>query len=73
MEASYADRRLCDAFALALDAFAAGNWDSAVSLFRQCLRFREKDGPSSFYIALCDTFKTNPPEGDWSGLVKVGK
>ena len=71
--ASDADRRLCDAFALALDAFAARNWDSAVSLFQQCQRFKEKDGPSSFYIALCDTFKTNPPEGDWSGLVKAGK
>ena len=72
-EANDSDQRLCDAFALALNDFAKRNWDSAASLFRQCQLLRGKDGPSSFYIALCGTFQTNPPEGDWSGIVKVGK
>ena len=32
-----------------------------------------EDGPSSFYIKLCEEYKRNPPGTGWDGVVQMDK
>jgi adenylate cyclase len=63
----------CAIFAGALDAFRRQSWDEAVEKFRQSIEIFEEDGPSLFYIGLCEDYKKNPPEELWEGVVRMDK
>jgi adenylate cyclase len=61
--ASAEQLRLVAAFADALAAYRDRLWREAAELFRECLRAHGADGPSRFYIELCEQH-TELPSGE---------
>jgi adenylate cyclase len=62
---------LCSVFAEGLTAFQKGNWEQAIKRLNECIRINENDGPSLFYMKLCETHIQNPPPDDWGGVVRM--
>jgi len=63
-----ADAELGEAFAKALAAYRARQWDDAERLFRHCLVLRPSDGPSAVFIERIETLRREPPPQDWDGV-----
>jgi len=68
-KASAEQQTLFSGFKQGLQAFHQKQWDEAISAFRRTLAIYRADGPSIFYLKLCDEFKTNPPPAEWDGTV----
>jgi adenylate cyclase len=69
-----AQRETCMIFAEGLTAFRNRSWDQALVAFQQCIDVTERDGPSKFYLALCEQYlKTPPSEEPWEGVVTLEK
>ena len=68
-KSSAEQQALCRGFKQGLQAFHQKQWDEAISAFRRTLTIYRADGPSIFYLKLCDGFKTNPPSAEWDGTV----
>jgi adenylate cyclase len=56
-------------FAEAMRAFRRQSWDEAIDLFDTSLKKRKADGPSNFYLQLCETYRADPPETNWDCTV----
>jgi len=63
----------CVIFAEALGAFKRQSWDEAREKFSDSLEKLGEDGPSQFYMKLCEDYKQNPPEESWDGTVRMEK
>ena len=74
-EADETQRQACAIFAEALAAFRRQSWDEAREKFRECIETLEleADGPSQFYITLCEQYLKNPPQETWDGVVTLEK
>jgi adenylate cyclase len=72
-EAQPQQRHLCGRFAEALAAYHRQAWDEAIEKFSaiSASSLAKEDGPSLFYIALCQQYKATPPRGSWNGVVHV--
>jgi adenylate cyclase len=66
-------RSACVIFAEALGAFKRQSWDEAREKFSEAFRRLGEDGPSSFYMKLCEEYKRNPPGEEWDGVVRMDK
>ena len=67
-------REICAMFAEGLAAFRSRSWEQARATFTQCIDFAGKDGPSQFYLTLCDQYlKTPPSEEPWDAVVTLEK
>ena len=66
-------KAVCAIFAEALSDVRRQSWDKAIEKFKQCIENLDKDGPSLFYIGLCEQYKENPPEEPWTGVVHMEK
>ena len=67
-------REACAIFAEGLTAFRNRSWDQARAAFQQCIDVTEKDGPSQFYLTLCDQYLATPPsEEPWDAVVTLEK
>ncbi len=67
-------RETCTIFAEGLMAFRNRSWDEARTAFLQCLDVTRKDGPSQFYLTLCEQYlKTPPSEEPWDAVVTLEK
>lgn len=64
-------RNACDVFGEALDAFTGRSWDEAREKFSKVIEIRGEDGPSVFYLGLCERYKENPPAESWEGIVDM--
>jgi adenylate cyclase len=71
-ECSEKQRIICASFAEALDAFRRQSWDEAIEKFLTCIKYGD-DGPSRFYLGLCEHYKNNPPGESWDGVIRMGK
>jgi adenylate cyclase len=60
---------LCSHFSAGLDAYADMCFDDAFKLFCETSKRYSDDGPSCFYMQLCEKFRKNPPEEMWNGLI----
>jgi adenylate cyclase len=60
-------------FGEALEAFKRQSWDEAREKFSESLEKLGEDGPSRFYMKLCEDYKQNPPGESWDGLVRMDK
>jgi adenylate cyclase len=68
-------------FAEALDAFRQKSWDEARSRFslsnETIVKFNlsnenlGEDGPSLFYLRLCERYRVETPDESWDGLVRM--
>jgi adenylate cyclase len=65
------EKRLHEIFAEGLEAYRRQSWDRAVTLFEASLRIQAEDGPSVFFLKLCEEHRENPPGGVWNGLVRL--
>jgi adenylate cyclase len=73
-DADEKQKTACAIFADALSAFRKRAWDEAIEKFdRSMEKFGGEDGPSSYYIELCEQYKQNPPEETWNEVVCIGK
>lgn len=62
---------LCSRFSEGLDAYAEMYFEDAIKLFYETSRLYREDGPSCFYMRLCEKLKKNPPEKLWNGLIHM--
>lgn len=62
--------RLCDAFAAAMEAYLARQWQPARDQFSDILRRFPNDGPARFYLKLCEEYRTRVPSSDL-GVVHI--
>ena len=58
-------------FAKGLGAFRMQDWNVARELFSQCLDLGGGDGPSEFYLQLCEQYSKNPPPERWDNVVTL--
>ncbi|RKX59192.1 MAG: adenylate/guanylate cyclase domain-containing protein [Thermodesulfobacteriota bacterium] len=72
-ESSEQQRRLCKIFNTAMNAFRRQSWDEAIKGFNESMEIHCKDGPSIFYLKLCEKYKENPPGETWDGLVSLDR
>ena len=69
-EATEQQRSLCATFTEALGAYQKQSWARAIDKFNQLLQISHQDGPSHFYLKLCEEYKKNPPGANWDGIVR---
>lgn len=61
-------------FSEGLAAFRSRSWEQAGATFKQCIDFTGKDGPSQFYLSLCEQYLKTPPAEDlWDAVVTLEK
>ena len=60
-------------FAEALSAYRRQSWEEAIEIFYESLEVCKEDGPSIFYLKLCEKYRENPPGEVWDGLVCLNK
>lgn len=70
-QASRAQQWLCQAFASALAAYAEGRWREAGEMFAGILNSVPDDGPSRFYLGLCERYTIEPPLQPWDSTVRI--
>ena len=70
-ESGTKQKELCKAFTRALDAYQRQSWEEAIDLFYQTLNLDGEEGPSRFYLKLCQDYRGRPPETDWDGIVHL--
>jgi adenylate cyclase len=63
--------RLCSLFADGLDAYRRLSWGEALRGFQECMNLAGQDGPSLFYVRLCEKYQEHPPGEGWDGLVRL--
>jgi len=68
-ESSEQQRRLCATFNMALSAFRRRSWEEAIRGFYESMEIQGEDGPSVFYLKLCERYRDNPPGEMWDGSV----
>lgn len=62
-----------DAFPSALNMFRSHNWSDARAEFELCLDLVPADGPSLFYLQLCQSYLQTPPDMDNPAIVRMTK
>ena len=72
-ESSQLQMDICNYFSDALDLFMKQRWDNARKGFRMILDRYGEDGPSSFYIKLCEQYCKKPIPESWNGIVSIKK
>jgi adenylate cyclase len=74
-EAQTSQRMLCSRFAEALDAYRKQAWDEAIEQFSALIYHPDTpgDGPSRFYVELCEQYRARPPRATWTGVVHLSR
>ncbi len=72
-ESEEKQKKGCAIFTGALDAFRRKSWDEAIEKFSRSIENFGEDGPSLFYIELCEHHKKNPPDEPWDGVIYMEK
>ncbi len=60
-------------FAIGLEAFRAQCWQEAAAAFKALLEQFGDDGPSRYYLRLCEKYQNEPLEASWDGIVSLGQ
>ena len=60
-------------FAMAVEAFRRKSWDEAIEGFQETIDILGNDGPSAFYIKLCEQYKEFDPGELWDGVIQMEK
>ena len=66
-------KSLCRVFARGIDAYQRQSWGEAIDLFKGVLKLDNTDGPSRFFLALCEKYQADPPATHWDGTVYLNK
>jgi len=65
-------KEICRIFEGVLTAFRQQEWTEAMRLLRRVVRLNAEDGPSHFYMRLCEVYRKKPPAEDWTGVIQFG-
>jgi len=68
-ESSEQQRDLCTIFTQGLNFYYKQSWQRAIKTFYESIKIQKKDGPSTYYLHLCEKHKANPPGEKWDGLI----
>ena len=71
-EAGEHQKRLCSIFPEALAACRTQLWKEGIEMFSELTTMNGKDGPSRFYLDLCEKYENDPSKEIWDGLVRLG-
>ena len=66
-------KKACEIFAEARQAFQFRLWDEADKRFTQSDQLFNGDGASQFYRQLCAQYRSNPPPEDWNGTIAMAE
>ncbi len=61
----------CRDFRSALDCYRRRDWPEAVGAFLGIVDEGEADGPSRYYLRLCNDLIENPPKMAWDGTIRI--
>jgi len=70
-ESSEQQRNLCTIFAQGLNSYYKQSWEEAINAFYESMKIHKKDGPSTYYLNLCEKYRANPPSEMWDGLIHL--
>ena len=71
-KSSERQRDLCAIFEDGLAAYYRQSWEEAINVFNSSIKIYRQDGPSNYYLAMCQSYKANPPGENWTGIVRLG-
>ena len=60
-----------DLFREALRQFRQQSWDKAASVFTGVIELSGDDGPSQYYLTLCERYSREPPGESWDGVIRM--
>ena len=66
-------KNLCMVFAQGVHAFKSKSWGEAIDYFNDALKLDKTDGPSRFYLRLCEKYRLEPPPTHWDGTVYLNE
>ncbi len=72
-EADEHQANLCNLFSESLAAYRKQSWKEAIEKFSNISKRYEKDGPSLFYIKLCEQYYEKQFEESWTGVVRMDR
>ncbi len=72
-ESNEQQRSLCAMFAEALSAYRRQSLEEAIGIFHTAIRTYADDGPSIFYVKLCEKYRENPPGEMWNDVIWLNK
>lgn len=64
---------LCGKFADGLESFRRRSFDDAMRIFGETARWPGGDGPSEFYLRLCEEYIQNPPGEPWDRAIPMDR
>jgi adenylate cyclase len=70
-ESSEQQRDLCTIFTQGLNAYYKQSWQEAIKAFDESIKIHKKDGPSTYYLQLCQKYNANPPREMWDGFIHL--
>jgi adenylate cyclase len=70
-EAGLRERQICSLFPEGLSAYKRQSWKEGIEIFSELIKMNGTDGPSRFYLGLCEKYEKNPPGELWEGLVRM--
>ena len=62
---------VCGKFAKGLELFRQRSFQRAIEQFREIVEYAGGDGPSEFYLRLCELHRSSPPGESWDGVVPI--
>jgi adenylate cyclase len=70
-EAGEQQKRLCSIFPEALAACRTQSWKEGMEMFSELAATNGKDGPSRFYLDLCNKHEKDSSVEEWDGVVRL--
>jgi adenylate cyclase len=71
--AEVSQQELIKIFSTAMDAFREERWEDAKVFFQECLSLNHADGPSRYYLELCESYTTGLSRPDSAGVIVMAK
>ena len=63
----------CGKFADGLESFRRRSFDNAMKIFGETVLWAGGDGPSEFYLRLCEEYLQNPPGEPWDRAIRMDR
>jgi adenylate cyclase len=72
-ESNEQQRTLCGMFGEALSAYRRQSFEEVIGIFHKAIKTYTEDGPSIFYVKLCEKYRENPPGEMWNDVISLNK
>jgi adenylate cyclase len=72
-ESDERQRELCETFSSIVKTFRERFWTEAEKRLHETIERFGEDGPSLFYLDLCQKYRQSPPDESWDGVVSIAE